>query len=108
MTWPAKSADLNPIELVWDEPDQKVRSKQSTNAAHLWQLLQESCAELSSVYLQFLMERMLLICKAVVASKGGGHFDESKSARISFCFWFNLYLMWLRKIKNIVVLNLFH
>ena len=30
MSWTAQSADLNPIELVWDELDQP------TSAAHLW------------------------------------------------------------------------
>ena len=32
-------ADLNPIEIVWDELNQKVRAKQPTSAAHLWKLL---------------------------------------------------------------------
>ena len=50
MFWLAQSADLNPIELVWDEHDQKVRAKQVKSVAHLWQLLQESWEELSSVY----------------------------------------------------------
>ena len=62
MFWPAKSADLNPIELVLDEPDEKVRVKQLRSAAHLWQLLLESWAELSSIYFQFLAKRMLRIC----------------------------------------------
>ena len=30
-----QSADLNPIELVWDELGQKVRAKQPTSVAHL-------------------------------------------------------------------------
>ena len=47
----AQSADLNPIELVWDEFDQKVRTKQATSLANFWQFLQESWEELSSVYL---------------------------------------------------------
>ena len=42
MSRPTQSMDLNPIELVWDELDQKVRAKQSTSVTHLWQLLQES------------------------------------------------------------------
>ena len=52
MSLPVQSADINPIELVWDEPDRKVKTKQHTSAAHLWQLLRESWVELSSVYLQ--------------------------------------------------------
>ena len=56
-----------------DEPDQKIKAKQPISAAHLSQLLQESTAKLSSVYLQSLVK----ICEAVIAAKGG-HFDESK------------------------------
>ena len=77
MSWPAQSADLNPIELVWDELDWKVKAKQPTSATHLWQLLQESWAELSSVCIQSLMERMQRICEAVIAAKWG-YFDETK------------------------------
>ena len=60
---------------MWDELDRKVRAKQPTSAAHLWQVLQESWAELSSVDLQFLVERMLRISEAEIVA-GGGHFDE--------------------------------
>ena len=35
MSWPMQSVDLNPIELVWDELEQKVRAKQPTSEAHL-------------------------------------------------------------------------
>ena len=36
-----QSADLNPIELVWDELDQKIWAKPPTSAAHLKQLWQQ-------------------------------------------------------------------
>ena len=42
MSWPAPSADLNSMELVGDELDRKVRAKQPTIAAYLWQLLYEN------------------------------------------------------------------
>ena len=51
MSWQVQSADLNPIELVWNELDQKVKAQQPTSGAHNWQLLKESLSELSSVYL---------------------------------------------------------
>ena len=70
-----KSQDeQHPIELVWVELDPKLRARLPTTAVPLWQLLQESWAELYSVYLQSLVERMLRIREAVK----GGHFDESK------------------------------
>ena len=67
----AQSVDLNPIELMLDELNQKIGAEQPTSAAHLWQHLQESWAE------QSLMERMPRICQAVIAAKGSC-FDESK------------------------------
>ena len=69
-SWQVQRVDLNPIELVWDELGQKGRAKQPTRAAHLWQLLQESCAELSSVYQQSLVEEMPRNCETVIAAKG--------------------------------------
>ena len=66
---PTQSVDLNPIELLWDEPEQKVRAKQPISAARLWQLLQGSWAELSSVYFHSLLERLLRICEAVITAK---------------------------------------
>ena len=44
---PAQSTDLNPVELGRDELEQKVRAKQTTSPVHLWQLLEESWAELA-------------------------------------------------------------
>ena len=72
MSWPAQSADLNPIEQVWDEIYRKVRAKWPTSGAHLRQLWEE----LFSVFLQCLVEKIPRICEAVIAAKGG-HFDES-------------------------------
>ena len=91
MFWPVQSADLNPIELVWDVLDRKVRAKQATNAAHLGQLLRESWAELSSVFVG-------KNPKNLWSSDSGqrGSFWSIKSLR-DFFFLFNLYLMWLKK-----------
>ena len=74
ISWWAQSADLIPTELMWDELDWKVRTKPSTSVTHLWQ---ENWAELSSVYLQSLVEKMPRICEIVIAVKEG-YFDESK------------------------------
>uniref|UniRef100_A0A4W5KQD8 Tc1-like transposase DDE domain-containing protein n=1 Tax=Hucho hucho TaxID=62062 RepID=A0A4W5KQD8_9TELE len=41
MTWPPKSPDLNPIEMVWDELDRRVKEKQPTSVQHMWELLQD-------------------------------------------------------------------
>uniref|UniRef100_A0AAZ3PCK6 Apoptosis regulator Bcl-2 family BH4 domain-containing protein n=1 Tax=Oncorhynchus tshawytscha TaxID=74940 RepID=A0AAZ3PCK6_ONCTS len=41
MTWPPQSPDLNPIEMVCDELDRRVKEKQPTSAEHMWELLQD-------------------------------------------------------------------
>ena len=41
MTWPPQSPDLNPIEMVWDELDSRVKEKQPTSAQHMWEILQD-------------------------------------------------------------------
>ena len=42
MTWPPQSPNLNPIEMVWDELDSRVKEKQPTTAKRMWELLQDS------------------------------------------------------------------
>uniref|UniRef100_A0AAZ3SUD3 Tc1-like transposase DDE domain-containing protein n=1 Tax=Oncorhynchus tshawytscha TaxID=74940 RepID=A0AAZ3SUD3_ONCTS len=41
ITWPPQSPDFNPIEIVWDELDRRVKEKQPTSAQHMWELLQD-------------------------------------------------------------------
>ena len=74
MTWPPQSPDLNPIEMVWDEMDRRVKAKGPTSAQHLWELLQDCWKTISGDYLMKLMPR---VCKAVIKAKGG-YFEESK------------------------------
>jgi hypothetical protein len=40
MTWPPQLPDLNPIEMVWDDLDCRVKEKQPTSA-QLMELLQD-------------------------------------------------------------------
>jgi hypothetical protein len=35
MSWPPQSPDLNPVEMVWDELDRRVKKKQPTSAKHV-------------------------------------------------------------------------
>ena len=58
MEWPAQSPDLNPVELVWDELDRRVKAKQPTSTTRLWELLQQCWEELSEQYLISIVERM--------------------------------------------------
>ena len=41
MTWPPQSPDINPIEMVGDQFDRRVKEKQPTSAQHIWELLQD-------------------------------------------------------------------
>ena len=41
MTWPPQSPNLNPIEMVWDELDRRVKEKQPTSAQNMWEILQD-------------------------------------------------------------------
>ena len=86
MSFPMQSADLNPIELAWNELYWKVKAKQVISAAHLWQLLKKSPAELFSVYLQPFVKRRLTICEVVIVAKWG-HFDKSKVLEVFYAFF---------------------
>ena len=41
MTLPQQSPDLNPIEMVRDEMDRRVKEKQPKSAPHMWEQLQD-------------------------------------------------------------------
>ena len=41
MTWPPQSSDLNPIEMVRDDLDLRVKEKQPTSAHQMWELEME-------------------------------------------------------------------
>ncbi|CDQ89727.1 unnamed protein product [Oncorhynchus mykiss] len=61
MNCPPQSPDLNPIEMVWDKLDRRVKEKQRTSAQHIWELLQDC-----KTFLVKLVERMPRVCKAVI------------------------------------------
>ena len=77
MTWPPQSPDLNPVKMVWDEMDLRVKAKGPASAQHLWELLQDCWKTISGDDLMKLIERMPRVCKAVIKTKGG-YFEESK------------------------------
>jgi len=77
MFWPPQSPDLNPIELLWDELDRRVRNECPTSKNHLWSILQEAWNNLSQVTIENLIERMPRVTRAVYHAKGG-FFDETK------------------------------
>lgn len=79
MVWPPQSPDLNPIELLWDELERRIRKSMDSkrNREELWKCLKKNWDSLDSEVLNKLVARMPRICKAVIQSKGC-FFDESK------------------------------
>jgi transposase len=67
MTWPPQSPDLNPIEIVCDVLDHRVKEKQPTSDQYMS----------PSRLLEKLVERMPRVCKAVIKVMGG-YFKESQ------------------------------
>ena len=67
-----ESFTLNPVEMVWDELDRRVKAKQPTSAQHLWELLQDCWKTISGDYLMnLIIKRRSEVCKAVIKAKGG-------------------------------------
>lgn len=77
MKWPPQSPDLNPIELLWDELDRKVRKLNPTSSDDLWKALQTSWNNIPKSVLEKLIKRMPRVVKNIVAVRGG-FFDEKK------------------------------
>lgn len=75
MEWPPQSPDLNPIELLWEELDRKVRQQCPTSKPALWKILQDSWKSIDDATISKLIDRMPRLCKAVVKANGG-FFDE--------------------------------
>lgn len=77
LTWPPQSPDINPIELLWDELDRRVKDLRPTSLGGLWNSLKEAWNNIGAQTLRKLVERLPKICAAVIKAKGG-HFDESR------------------------------
>lgn len=77
MSWPPQSPDMNPIELLWDELDRRLRETCPQSQQLLWDHLQSAWNNIPADTLQKLVCRLPKICKAVIRSKGG-YFEESK------------------------------
>lgn len=77
MEWPPQSPDLNPIELLWEELDRRVRDLKPSSLSGLWECLQEAWNNIQAPRLQRLVERMPKLCAAVIKAKGG-HIQENR------------------------------
>ena len=77
MTWPPQSPDLNPIELLWDELDRRVRKVCPTSTQHLWNILQQEWNNILTTALEKLIKRMPRFFWAVLNAIRG-FFDAKK------------------------------
>jgi transposase len=75
MVWPPQSPDLNPIELLWEELDRKVRRCCPTSGRELWQQLQDAWSSIQQETINKLVERLPRLVDRVIKTKGG-FFDE--------------------------------
>ena len=71
--WPAQSPDLNPIEHLWDELEQRLRARPShpTSVRDLTNALLEEWSKIPLSTLLNLMESLPRRVEAVTAAKGG-------------------------------------
>lgn len=49
MNWPSLDFDINPVEMIWEELDCRVKTKKPTRAQHLRDLLQDGWTIISGV-----------------------------------------------------------
>ena len=71
-----QSPDLNPIELLWDQLDRRVRILQPRNLNQLWEYLQTAWTNIGEDTLLKLPDRMPRVCRAVINARGG-YLEES-------------------------------
>ena len=72
LPWPAQSADLNPIEHLWDELERHVQAHKPLpkNRENLWEILQEEWSNIEVNKYQNLVNSMPHRISAVINNKG--------------------------------------
>lgn len=69
--WPAQSADLSPIENLWDLLKEKVMNRKPANVEDIWRFAEEEFYLLPCSYISTLYSSMPCRLKAVLKAKGG-------------------------------------
>ena len=70
LEWPSQSADLNPIEHLWEELDRRVRCRNYSNKDALYEALRNEWSKIPIDRLQKLVDSMPARCEAVLKAKG--------------------------------------
>ena len=71
MDWPPQSLDLNPIEQIWGELENKLDRSIVHSKESLWLELQKAWDNISAEVLRKYIDTMPERCAAVIAAKGG-------------------------------------
>jgi len=69
LEWPSQSADLNPIEHLWEELDRRVRCQNYSNKEALFQVLKK-WGKISLDRIQKLVDSMLTRYDAIIKANG--------------------------------------
>lgn len=70
LEWPSQSADLNPIEHLWEELDRRVRYRNYSNKDALYEALSNEWRRIPIDRLQKLVDSMPARCEAVIKANG--------------------------------------
>ena len=70
MEWPSQSADLNPIEHLWEVLDRAVRKTKPRNLNHKFEILKQAWERIDTKVLDKLIQSMPRRMKAVIDSNG--------------------------------------
>ena len=73
MDWPAMSADMSPIENVWDELDHRMRNRvpPPANVAQLSQMLIQEWNNIPQLRIQNIIQSMRRRSQACMQANGG-------------------------------------
>lgn len=80
LEWPSQSPDINPIELIWEEMDRRIKKKRPTSLPGLEKIIREVWAEMTPDVFLKLIDRLPRVLQAVIQAEGG-YFDEKYAPR---------------------------
>uniref|UniRef100_A0A8R1EQ29 HTH_Tnp_Tc3_2 domain-containing protein n=1 Tax=Caenorhabditis japonica TaxID=281687 RepID=A0A8R1EQ29_CAEJA len=70
LEWPSQSPDLNPIEHMWEELEQRLKGFRASNANQIFAQLEAAWKSIPMTVVQTLLDSMPRRCQAVIDAKG--------------------------------------
>ena len=68
--WPPQSADLSPIENLWDFLKEKVANRKSQNVEEIWRYTEEEFYQIPNDYISKLYQSLPKRVEAIIKAKG--------------------------------------